>query len=126
MSSRRQSRVNDLIREELSELIRREVRDPRLAEITSITEVAVSPDMLSARVYVSVLGDEEQKKQTIEGLQAAAVFLHHRLKDRLVMRYIPKLTFERDDSIEEGARLLSLMKEEAAHIGSPAKGRRRK
>lgn len=125
-SSRRQSRVNDLIREELSELIRRELRDPRIAAITSITEVEVSPDMLTARVHVSVLGDEEQKKDTIEGLQAATVFLHHRLKDRLVLRYIPKLTFEIDTTIEDGARLLALMKEETAHHTSLTKGRRRK
>ena len=111
MPTRRQSRVNDLLREELSDLVLREVKDPRLTAVTTITKVEVSPDLRSARVYVSTLGDEALKKQTMEGMEAAASFLRRGLKSRLALRYIPFLTFLRDNSIENGARLLALIQE---------------
>lgn len=111
MPSRRQSRVGDLLREELSDLIRREMQDPRLAEIMSITQVDVAPDLSSARVYVSIMATEEEKEETMAGLTAAAAFLRRGLKARLALRRIPTLAFIRDDSIESGMRLLTLMRE---------------
>ena len=114
MPTRRQSRVNDLLREELSDLLLREVKDPRLTAVTTITKVEVSPDLRSARVYVSTLGDEELKKQTMEGMEAAASFLRRGLKSRLALRYIPFLKFLRDNSMENSARLLALIQESSA------------
>ena len=111
MPSRRQSRVNDLLREVLSDLILREVKDPRLTAVTTITRVDVSPDLRSARVHVSILGDEELKQQTMQGMEAAASFLRRGLKSQINLRYIPFLKFVRDDSIENGARLLALIQE---------------
>ncbi len=111
MTNRRQQRLNDLLREELSEAMR-DLRDPRLSGLTSITEVTVTPDLRSARVYVSTLGTDEQRNAAVEGLGAAASRLRHDLKARLrTMKYIPFMTFQRDDSIEEGSRLLNLMRE---------------
>lgn len=113
MSTRRMARVNDTIRRELSSLLMREARDPRLEGLVSITGVDTSPDLKYARVYVSVMGSEEDKMRVQEGLEAAAGFLRRGLAGRLTMRYIPDLSFERDDSIERGTYLLELIKEVA-------------
>jgi ribosome-binding factor A len=102
-----------MLRKQLSELISREVKDPRLAEIVSITQVRVSPDLRSARVSVSILGTNEEKEETLAGLGAAAAFLRRLLKERITLRYVPFMTFHRDDSIEEAIRLSVLLREEA-------------
>jgi len=102
-----------MLRKQLSELISREVKDPRLAQIVSITQVRVSPDLRSARVSVSILGDAEEKDETMAGLGAAASFLRRQMKGRISLRYVPFITFQRDDSIEDGVRLSSLLHEEA-------------
>ncbi len=114
MPTRRQSRVGDLIREVLSELMLHEMRDPRLAQIISITRVDVSQDLANARVHVSILGTDEEKVQTLKGLQAGASFLRNGLRGRAELRRIPFLAFVLDESIEGGARILALMKQEAA------------
>jgi ribosome-binding factor A len=104
--------VNDLLREELSELVQREVKDPRVGQgLVSITEVQVSPDMRHANVFVSHLGNEAERREVMRGLQAAAHFLHGELVHRLKMRNVPELAFRFDPSIERGARLASLIHE---------------
>lgn len=123
MPSRRNSRVNEQIREEISDLIRNELRDPRLGEIISITEVDTTPDFSSARVYVSTLGDETQKRQTIEALEAASGFIRRGLRPRLNMRMIPILAFVRDDTLESGQRLTELIKEATPPPGPRPRGR---
>lgn len=113
--SRRTNRVNDLLREELSELLQREVKDPRISHgLVSITEVQVSPDLRHATVYVSHLGAESERAEVLEGLQHAARFLHTELVHRLKMRIIPEIVFRFDPSIERGARLTSLIHEVSA------------
>ena len=113
MSTRRVARANDLIRRELSELILREVRDPRLSGLLSVTRVETSPDLRHARVFVSLMGSDEEKKKAEQGLAAASGFLRRGLGDRLVLRYVPELTFRLDDSIEKGSQMLELIKEVA-------------
>ena len=113
MGTRRIERVNELIREEISELIRREVKDPRLDSFISVTEVVTSPDLRHARVFVSIMGTDEEKQQVEKGLIAAKGFLRRELGERLTLRYIPELTFQLDDSIERGSRLLQLINEVA-------------
>lgn len=113
MGTRRRERVNDLIREEISELIRREVRDPRLSGFISVTEVVTSADLKHAKVFVSIMGTEEEKRQVEKGLAAASGFLRRGLGERLSLRYTPELSFQRDESIERGSRLLQLIKEVA-------------
>lgn len=113
MGTRRMERVNELIREEISELIRREVKDPRLNSFISVTEVVTSPDLRHARVFVSIMGTDEEKKQVEKGLAAATGFLRRELGERLTLRYTPELTFQLDDSIERGSRLLKLINEVA-------------
>jgi ribosome-binding factor A len=113
MGTRRIERVNELIREEISELIRREVKDPRLDSFISVTEVVTSPDLRHAKVFVSIMGTEEEKQQVEKGLTAATGFLRRELGERLTLRYTPELTFQLDDSIERGSKLLQLINEVA-------------
>lgn len=109
--SRRQERLNYLLRQEISALLRREVKDPRLAGLVSVTEVTVSPDLKQARVFVSVLGDEEEKQQVLTGLRGAVGFFRRELADRINLRYIPEITFHYDNSLARGDHLLQLMRE---------------
>jgi len=114
--SRRTDRVNDLLRVEISELIQREVKDPRVSQgLVSITEVIVTPDLRHATVYVSHLGADDAHEEVLEGLRHAAPFLHGELVRRLKMRSVPLLRFELDPSIERGARLTSLIAEVLEH-----------
>ena len=108
MPSRRTVRVNDLLREELSDLLR-QLKDPRMAQVVSITEVEVSPDLRAAKVHVSTLGTEAEKQGTLDALRASAGFLRRELRARLSMKAIPMLTFLRDESIEEGTRISALI-----------------
>lgn len=109
--SHRLERVNSLIREELSEMLRRDIKDPRLGTFVSITGVVTSPDLKNATIYVSYFGSNEEKQGTIKALVSATGFFHHELVKRLDMRHVPDLHFQWDDSIERGARLLHLIDE---------------
>ena len=107
--TRRLERINSLIREEISELLRRDIKDPRLGSFVSVTEVVTSPDLRHATIYVSYYGTSEQKHDTIDALTAASGFLHHELVKRLQMRHVPDLSFQWDDSIERGDRIIRLI-----------------
>ena len=111
--SRRTERVNELIRAELSDLLLREVRDPRLGGLISITRVEVTPDLYNARVFVSVMQEPAERTAALRALNAAASFLHRELKQRLQMRRIPFLVFKLDTSIEEAAAVLAHIDEVA-------------
>ena len=104
-------RVNNLIRQEISELLQRQVKDPRLGSFVAVTEVSTSPDLRYAKVFVSCMGSEEERKETLSGLVAAAGFFRNRLAKHLRLRRIPELSFHWDDSIERGAHLLQLIDE---------------
>ena len=106
---RRIDRVNELLRGEISQLIARGIKDPRVAGVISVTEVIASNDLRSARVYVSVMGDPANRQQTLDGIRSAASFLRRELRERVNLRHTPHMTFELDDSIEEGDRVLRLM-----------------
>lgn len=108
--SRRLQRLTAQFKRELSELIRTELRDPRIGAIVSIMRVDVSPDLENATVYASVLGEPESKQATIGALSAAAPFLRHHLLERMHIKKIPTLHFELDESIEEAARVLDMIK----------------
>ena len=109
--TRRTERINSLLREEISDLLRRGMKDPRLGGLVTITEVDVAPDLRQAKVYVSVLGTDEEKLATFQALKAAARFLQRELRLRLTIRRTPELTFVEDESIEQGARILRLLQE---------------
>lgn len=107
--SRRINRVNELLRSEISSLLSREIKDPRVAGVISITEVVASGDLRSARVYVSVMGQDSDRKAAMDGIRSAASFLRRELRNRINLRHAPHLTFMLDDSIEEGERVLRLI-----------------
>lgn len=97
--SRRTRQVGDLLREELDDIIRQDVKDPRVGFFT-ITRVEVSPDLRSATAYVSVLGTDEERKGTFAALKSASGYIRRQLKPRLRMRQIPEIAFFDDRSME--------------------------
>lgn len=107
--SRRLERVNHLIREEISTLLQRQVKDPRLGGFITVTRVSTSADLSHAKVFISVMGDEREKKEAMEALAKASGFLRRELRPSLTMRRIPELNFCHDDSIEQGAHILDLI-----------------
>lgn len=109
MSRRRIQRVNELIRQELSTLLIRRVRDPRLSSVT-ITEVDTTADLRTARIYVSILDDDEETRQEMLcGLEGAAGFLRRELAHLLKVRHTPELIFHLDESARYGERIDQLL-----------------
>ncbi len=122
--SYRLEKINHLIRNEISDLLQRHVKDPRLGNFIAITEVRTSMDLKYARVFVRVLGSEAEKKQAMAALDHAKGFFRHELGTNLRLRCVPDISFQWDDSIERGSRLLCLMdqvdKENTAATAPPA------
>jgi len=110
----RVERVAEQMKKEIAELLQDEIKDPRIGFVT-VTDVELSSDMQHAKVYVSVYGDEEQKKQTLEALDRATGFIRREIGRRIKLRLVPEIVFKYDESIERGdriARLLSRIKAE--------------
>jgi len=107
--SRRTERLNRVIQQEISRLLERQVNDPRLSNLISVTQVSLSPDLKYAKIYISILGNETNKTETLAGFNAACGFLRKELASHLRLKYAPQLSFHYDDSIERGARLLKLI-----------------
>lgn len=118
--SRRSERVNELLREEISMIVQRELKDPRLGGLISITAVETSPDYRHARVFVSVLGSDDERTSSLAALNAGARFIRHALRDRLEsLRTMPELSFRADTSIEQGARMSALLDQVAHEHDAP-------
>ncbi|MCX6990283.1 MAG: 30S ribosome-binding factor RbfA [Chlamydiae bacterium] len=109
MAIKRAVRLNSLLKEVISEVVMRDVRDPRLPQFVTITGVEITNDLHYAKVSVSVIGTPEQKIKTIEALQSAAGFIAVQSSKKVVMRYFPELTFKIDDSVEQHIRIESLL-----------------
>lgn len=123
--SRRTERLNHLLRQEVTELLQREVKDPRLAVMVSVTRVSVSADLHHARVHVSVMGSEEEKKGLLAGLHAASGFLRRELAGRLTLRHTPELTFVYDDTMEKAGKVIQLIDQvKASEAGTQETGGR--
>ncbi|HLB24932.1 MAG TPA: 30S ribosome-binding factor RbfA [Nitrospirota bacterium] len=122
MDFKRADRVGDQVRAELADIILRKMRDPRVGFVT-ITKVELSDDLKNAKVFVSVLGDQKQKKDSLKGLRSAVHFIRGELGRRLKLRYMPELVFVLDESIEKGARMLDILRkleeEDEEKGGSP-------
>ena len=108
--SQRTDRLDSQIRQELMELLQREMKDPRVGFAT-ITRVETARDLGSARVWVSILGTDEERQDTLKALTDAAPWLRRQLGGRLTIRHIPQLVIKHDDSIEAGDRVLRLLRE---------------
>ena len=111
MASRRIARLNDQIRADIADLIAREMKDPRVSGLISVTGVDIAPDLSSAKVYISVLGTPEERKRALTALRNAAGFLRTQLATRLTIRRAPELHFVADTSIERGERIMELLRE---------------
>ena len=119
--SRRIDRVNELLRLEISQVLARQIKDPRLSGVITITEVKTTPDLRNALVLLSVMGDQEAKKSALAGIESAAKFLRRELRGRLTLRYVPFLRFALDDSLEHAARLMRIMNQiQESQIGRVA------
>ena len=98
-------KINREFQRELSMLISMEVKDPRISPMTSVVSVDVAPDLKTSKVYISVLGDADEQKSTLQGLRSAAPFLRSQLAHTLNLRNTPELTFIVDQSIEYGVNM---------------------
>ncbi|MFN2431667.1 MAG: 30S ribosome-binding factor RbfA [Gemmatimonadota bacterium] len=106
--SRRTDRVAALILREVTRIVREEVRDPRLGFLT-FTGAEVSPDLSTGRVFVSVMGSEQEKHDSVAGLQSAASFIRGQLWDVLDLKTVPELTFHLDRTLEQASRIEALL-----------------
>ena len=113
MPSIRQAKVAEMIKRELAEILLRDMRDPRLALVT-VSDVEVARDFTSAKVFVSSMGDAEEKADALKALQGAAGFLRGQLGHRIELRTVPVLMFRYDTGIERGARMFELLRQEGA------------
>ena len=107
----RSGRLGEEIKKIISELMRKELKDPNIADITSITAVDVTSDGSYATVYLSVLAEEEKKKETVEALTRAAGFIRGRIGKRIQIRHVPELTFKLDTSLDYGMHIEKILDE---------------
>lgn len=108
MASGRMRRVDEAVRAVLSDAITQDLKDPRIGFVT-VTGVKTSPDLRHARVYVSVLGQESQREDTLAGLDSAHGYLQSRIASQLSLKHTPALSFEYDESIDRGMRISELL-----------------
>lgn len=108
MTSHRANRVAEEIKREVTQMLRDEIKDPRVGFVT-VTGVEVTPDIRYAKVFISVLGDEEKKSQSLEALEKAKGFVRSELGKRMRLRYTPEISFKFDTSIEYGAKIMKLL-----------------
>ena len=111
MPGSRMRRINEVLREVVGATISGGLSDPRIGFVT-VTSVETSPDLRSARVFVSVLGDESEREATLEGLRSSHGVIQTRIADETRMKRTPTLTFHYDDTIEQGVRISQLLEEE--------------
>lgn len=107
----RTDRLNSLLKEVISEVIRKDVRNPHVNELVTVTRVEITKDLHYAKVYVSVIGDAPVKAETLAALQSAAGFIAVNSSKKVTMRYFPELTFKLDDSVDKHMRIAELLGE---------------
>lgn len=109
MTKHRVSRLAETLKAEISQMIREELKDPRIGFVT-VTAVEVAEDLGHAKVFVSVLGNEVQRKESLDGLNSAAGFVRREIGHRVRLRVTPEIVFKYDPSIEHGAQIAKLLK----------------
>lgn len=102
-------RINNEVQKELGNIIRGEIKDPRVSPMTSVTDVYVAPDLKTCKAYISVFGDDEDLKSTIEGLTKAEGFIRKQLASGVNLRNTPEITFVPDDSIAYGVKMSKMI-----------------
>jgi ribosome-binding factor A len=109
MKNNRLERLGSLLTEVISEVINKEVRNPNVAHFVSVTHVEITTDLHHAKVYISVIGSDLEKKKTIEALQSAAGFIAVNASKKITIRYFPALTFKLDNSVDEHLRIEKIL-----------------
>ena len=108
-NSIKNTRVNGDVQKVLSEIIRGEIKDPRISPMTSVVQVSVAPDLKTCKAFISVLGEEEARKDTLAGLRSAVGYIRRQLARELNLRNTPEITFILDQSIEYGVSMSKLI-----------------
>lgn len=111
MNEKRINRISEEVKKVVSDLIQNEIKDPRISGMPSVNKVSVTKDLRFAKIYVSVLGSEEDKASTIEGLQSAKGFVRKEIGNRIDLRHVPEPLFELDESIEKALYMTKLIEE---------------
>ena len=122
-NSVKNTRINGEVQNVLAELIRGQIKDPRISPWTSVVSVEVAPDLKSCKAWISVLGDEEARKATLEGLKSAEGFIKNQLARTINLRNTPQITFIMDQSIEYGVNMSRRIDEVIAQDDENARGR---
>ena len=107
----RTSRISEEMKKEISDIIHNEIKDPRLPKLISVMSVNVTKDLRYAKVYVSILGDDEEKRNAIRGLKSAAGYIRREVGRRMQIRFTPEIQFELDNSIEQGIYITKLIED---------------
>lgn len=103
--------INELVYREMATIIRGEIKDPRIAPFTSVVAVEVAPDLKTCKAYISVLGGEDERKSTYQGLKSAEGYIRSQLAKRINLRNTPAITFVMDNSIEYGVNMSKLIED---------------
>lgn len=111
MNEKRINRISEEVKKVVSDLIQNEIKDPRISGMPSVNKVSVTKDLRFAKIYISVLGSEEDKESTIEGLQNAKGFVRKEIGNRINLRYVPEPIFLLDESIEQALYMSKLIEE---------------
>ena len=111
MSKHRKDRINEEVKRVLSDIMMNELKDPRISRLCSVIAAEVTPDLKFCKVFISVLGNEEEKKNSLAGLNSAAGYIRRELSSRIDLRNYPELHFELDNSIEHGSRIMGILNE---------------
>ncbi len=106
---KRIKRLNSLLKEVLAEVIMKEVKDPRMAPLVTVSKVDITNDLHQAKVYVSIIGDEKQRRETLEALESAAGFIGVNASKKVVLRYFPTLTFKLDTTVDEQMKIDAIL-----------------
>lgn len=115
-NSNKNVRINSEVQKELAEIIRSEIKDPRVSPLTSVVAVEVAPDLKTCKAYISVYGDEDAIKNTIKGLNSAEGYIRREIAHRINLRNTPEIRFIVDESIAYGVRMSKLIDDEIAKI----------
>ena len=117
-NSIKNTRINGEVQRELSNIIRGEIKDPRINPLTSVVAVEVAPDLKTCKAYISVLGDEESQAKTLAGLKSAEGFIRSKLAKTVNLRNTPEIRFVLDQSIEYGVKMSKMIDEVTKNIKS--------
>lgn len=111
MAKYRGNRINEEMRKEISSIIQNDIKDPRLTAMISVTKVDVTKDLRYAKVYISLFGNEDSKKSTLDALKSSVGFIRREIGHRISLRYTPEVIIELDNTIEHGMHIDALLEQ---------------